>query len=73
MFLLGFLVFYWRLYSLFLLTITPSMEITHYSPCKTEVSTITYDKPSIPIPSLPNFAAYEKNRITFHFVLILRV
>ena len=72
-FLLAFLVLYWRLYNFSLLAITPSKQITHYSPCKTEVRTITCDKPSIPIPSLPDFAAYEKNRMTSHFVLILRV
>ena len=72
-FLLAFLVLYWRLYNSSLLAITSSKQLTHYAPCKTEVRTTAYDKPSIPIPSLPDFAAYEKNRITFHFVLILRV
>ena len=72
-FLLAFLVLYWRLYNSSLLAITSSKQLTHYAPCKTEVRTTAYDKPSIPIPFLPDFAAYEKNRITSHFVLILRV
>ena len=63
-FLLAFLVLYWRLYDSSLLAITPSEQVTHYSPCKREMRTTEYDKPSIPIPSLPNFGAYEKNRMT---------
>ena len=72
-FLLTFLVLYWRLYNSSLLAITPSKQLTHYAPCKTEVRTTAYDKPSIPIPSLPDFAAYEKNRMTSHYAFILRV
>ena len=72
-FLLAFLVLYWRLYNSSLLAITSSKQVTHYAPCKMVVSTSAYDKPSIPIPSLPDFAAYEKNRMKYHFVLIHRV